>query len=156
VIEGLRGKADADGDGTVLLGELANYTSTEVFRFVDRTRNDEQVPEYVFKANSVPLVERLVPEEITTRVGRIRLKRIPAGSFLMGSPGSDQDAYDDERPQHPVRITRPFYLGVYEVTQGEYEAVMGRNPSAFSAQGASSNDVAGQDTRRHPAENVSW
>ena len=58
IIEGLRGKADADGDGKVLLGELANYTSTEVFRFVDRTRNDEQLPEYLFKANSVPLVER--------------------------------------------------------------------------------------------------
>ena len=42
---------------------------------------------------------------------------IPAGEFLMGSPDSDKDAEDDEKPQHRVRITRPFYLGVYEVTQ---------------------------------------
>src|SRR5262245_19584909 len=88
VIEGLRGKADLDGDGTILLGELATYTSTEVFRFVDKTRNDEQVPEYVFKANQVPLVERArAPRPITSSVG-MTLVPIPAGEFLMGSPDS--------------------------------------------------------------------
>ena len=43
----------------------------------------------------------------------------------MGSPDEDKDAGQDEKPQHRVRITRPFYLGVYEVTQAQYEAVMG-------------------------------
>ena len=57
------------------------------------------------------------------------LKLIPAGEFLMGSPDDDKDADNDEKPQHRVRITRPFYLGVYEVTQAQYEAVMGNNPS---------------------------
>ena len=126
VIEGLRGKADADGDGKVLLGELANYTSIEVFRFVDRTRNDEQLPEYLFKANSVPLVERKTPapEFLTTRIGTIKLMRIPAGEFLMGSPEGDKDADDDERPQHRVRITRPFYLGMTEVTVGQLRRIV--------------------------------
>lgn len=55
-----------------------------------------------------------------------------------------------------MRITRPFYLGVYEVTQQEYETVMGENPSWFSAQGGGKDRVAGQDTRRHPVEGVSW
>ena len=55
-----------------------------------------------------------------------------------------------------MRITRPFYLGVYEVTQEEYETVMGRNPSCFSAKGGGKDRVAGQDTRRHPVESVSW
>jgi formylglycine-generating enzyme required for sulfatase activity len=72
------------------------------------------------------------------------LKLIPAGEFLMGSPDDDKDAKNDEKPQHRVRITRPFYLGVYEVTQAPYEAVMGSNPSLFRA-----ND-------RHPVDNVSW
>ena len=38
----------------------------------------------------------------------------------MGSPDDDEDAPDDEKPQHRVRITRPFYLGVHEVTRGQF------------------------------------
>ena len=38
-----------------------------------------------------------------------------------------------EVPRHQVKITKPFYLGMYQVTQGEYEKVMGVNPSAFTA-----------------------
>ena len=50
---------------------------------------------------------------------------------MMGSPDSDKDAEADEKPRHRVRITRPFYLGKYEVTQAEYEAVMGRESEHF-------------------------
>jgi formylglycine-generating enzyme required for sulfatase activity len=69
---------------------------------------------------------------------------IPAGEFLMGSTDEDKDARFDEKPQHRVRITRPFYLGVYEVTQGQYQAVMGENPSKFK----------GSDEL--PVEQVNW
>ena len=61
---------------------------------------------------------------LTNSIG-MTLVLIPAGEFLMGSLGSDSDAQDPERPQHRVRITRPFYLGGSEVTQGEYQRVMG-------------------------------
>ena len=61
-----------------------------------------------------------------------------------------------EGPQHRVRITRPFYLGIYLVTQQEYQRVMGSNPSEFSATGKSKDKVAGQDTKRFPVECVSW
>jgi len=74
----------------------------------------------------------------------MKLVLIPAGEFLMGSPGSDQDAQDDEKPQHRVQITRPFYLGATEVTQGQYRAVMGQSPSYFKG----SDDL--------PVENISW
>ena len=47
----------------------------------------------------------------------------------MGSPAGE--GLDAEHPRHAVRITRPFYLGIYEVTQGQYQAAMGRNPSSF-------------------------
>ena len=96
------------------------------------------------------------PEYITTRTGQIKLKRIPAGTFLMGSPYDGNDAENDAKPQHHVRITRPFYLGVYEVTQAQYEAVTGDNPSWFSANGGGKDQVAGRSTDRHPVENVSW
>ena len=60
------------------------------------------------------------------------LVRIEPGEFLMGSPDSDKDAKANEKPRHRVRITRPFYLGKYEVTQAEYGAVMRQNPSSFN------------------------
>ena len=72
----------------------------------------------------------------------------------MGSPEGTGD--EDEHPQHEVRITRPFYLGVTEVTQAQYEAVMGNNPSWFAATGFGKDKVAGQSTGQHPVENVSW
>jgi formylglycine-generating enzyme required for sulfatase activity len=67
------------------------------------------------------------PVETTNSIG-MKLKLIPAGEFRMGSPNSDRDADSDEKPQHLVKITQPFYLGVYEVTQGQYEKVMGTRP----------------------------
>ncbi len=96
------------------------------------------------------------PEFITTRVASIKLKRIPAGTFLMGSPENDGEGLGQERPQHRVRIARPFYLGVYEVTQAQYEAVLGNNPSLYAATGEGKESVAGQSTEKHPVERVSW
>ena len=51
---------------------------------------------------------------------------------MMGSPDSDSDAHYEEKPQHRVRITRPFYLGIYPVTQEQYERVMGTNPAVVT------------------------
>ena len=69
---------------------------------------------------------------------------IPAGRFLMGSPEEEEGRGLDER-QHQVRISEGFWIGKYEVTQGECEALMGTNPSKFSSGGP-----------RCPVENVSW
>ena len=57
---------------------------------------------------------------------------IPAGTFRMGGGRYDPQA----KPAHQVTITKPFYMGKYEVTQGEWEAVMGENPSHFNECGA--------------------
>jgi len=84
------------------------------------------------------------------------LKLIPAGEFFMGSPDDAIEAETNEKPSHRVRISKPFYLGVCEVTQAQYEAVMGNNPSHFSANGGGKDRVAGQSTDRYPVENVSW
>jgi formylglycine-generating enzyme required for sulfatase activity len=94
------------------------------------------------------------PEFITTATGKIKLKLIPAGEFIMGYDVGQGEP--DERPRHKVRITRPFYLGVHEVTQGQYEIVMGRNPSDFSSNGEGRQKIAGASTEAHPVENVSW
>ena len=84
-----------------------------------------------------------VPETVTNAIG-MKLALIQAGEYKMGSPDSYKQADGDERPQHLVRITRPFYLGKYEVTQGQYRAVMNENPSVFK----------GSDEL--PVENVFW
>ncbi len=57
---------------------------------------------------------------------------------------SKREWFDKEQPQHTVKISRPFYLGTHQVTQGQYQAVMGNNPSHFKG----SDDL--------PVENVSW
>jgi formylglycine-generating enzyme required for sulfatase activity len=90
-----------------------------------------------------PPAPEKAPKEFINTIG-MKLVLIPAGEFLMGSPDSDKDAQADEKPQHRVRITRPFYLGAYEVTQGQFQAVTGMNPSRFKG----SDDL--------PMECVSW
>jgi formylglycine-generating enzyme required for sulfatase activity len=54
---------------------------------------------------------------------------VPAGKFTMGSPATEEGHRPSEEPTRIVKITRGFYLGKYEVTQAQYEAVMGENPS---------------------------
>jgi formylglycine-generating enzyme required for sulfatase activity len=67
---------------------------------------------------------------------------ISHGTFMMGSPSSEANRYSNER-QHKVTLTKGFYMGVTEVTQGQWKAVMGNNPSRFKG-----------DNR--PVEQVSW
>jgi formylglycine-generating enzyme required for sulfatase activity len=53
---------------------------------------------------------------------------IPAGRFMMGSPDSDRDGRIFEKPRHEITISKPFYLGRYEVTQAQWDAVLNENP----------------------------
>lgn len=77
----------------------------------------------------------------------LELEQIPAGTFMMGSPVTEKKdlIYDetDDETQHEVTISKPFYLGKYPVTQAQWQAVMGNNPSEFKGE-------------RLPVEKVSW
>jgi uncharacterized protein (TIGR02996 family) len=85
------------------------------------------------------------------------LALIRPGRFWMGSPIDETSRYTDESPRHEVEITRPFYLGAYQVTQAQYQEVMGHNPSHFQRGGpGESEQVARLDTRTFPVETVSW
>jgi formylglycine-generating enzyme required for sulfatase activity/regulator of sirC expression with transglutaminase-like and TPR domain len=72
---------------------------------------------------------------------KLEMVYIPAGNFMMGSPSGEGES--DEYPQHLVTIAKPFYLGKYPVTQEQYQAVMGNNPSHFKG-------------AKRPVEKVSW
>ena len=61
----------------------------------------------------------------------LKMVYIPAGAFNMGSPDNEKDRQTDEGPQYKVTLTQSFYLGMYEVTQAQWQAVMGNNPSNF-------------------------
>jgi formylglycine-generating enzyme required for sulfatase activity/uncharacterized protein YodC (DUF2158 family) len=69
---------------------------------------------------------------------------VPAGTFVMGSPESEEDRDDDER-QHEVTLTKPFNMGKYEVTQEQWEAVMGDNPSSTKGAKLPVTDVSWED-----------
>jgi formylglycine-generating enzyme required for sulfatase activity len=60
----------------------------------------------------------------------IEMVLVPGGSFLMGSPENEPERYFDEGPQHRVTV-QSFYISKYEVTQAQWRAVMGGNPSSF-------------------------
>ncbi len=76
------------------------------------------------------LGQRLPPDRIVGSVG-MEMMRMAAGTFRMGSPSTEQDRGDDEGPLTNVTLTRPFWMGRYEVTQREWEAIMDFNPSRF-------------------------
>jgi formylglycine-generating enzyme required for sulfatase activity len=61
----------------------------------------------------------------------IQFVKISPGEFTMGCSTGDIDCKDDERPAHRVRITKPFEMGKFEVTQAQWQAVMGANPSTM-------------------------
>lgn len=106
-----------------------------------------------------------VPVEYTNNVG-MKFRLIPPGEYQRGltqaeidkfkrdfnKPDSDINGYlDAEGPPHTVIINRPFYLGITEVTQGQYKQVTGRSPSYFTSQQL---QVANVDN--YPVENISW
>lgn len=72
---------------------------------------------------------------------KLEMVYIPAGEFWMGSPGGEGEM--DEKPQHKVKITQPFYLSKYPITQSQYEVVTGKNPSSFLG-------------KNRPVEMISW
>ncbi|NQV26503.1 MAG: SUMF1/EgtB/PvdO family nonheme iron enzyme [Rhodopirellula sp.] len=95
--------------------------------------------------HQVQLATPLQPE-ITNTI-EMKFKLIPAGEFLMGSPLGQLDRQTNEQP-HDVRITKPFYLQTTEVTQGQWEAVMGTKPW--------SGKPLTKEGYLNPATSVSW
>ena len=73
---------------------------------------------------------------------KLEMVKIPAGTFMMGSPKNERGRYDDEK-LHQVTLTKDYWLGKYQVTQAQWQAVMGNNPSCIN----------GDDC---PVEEISW
>ena len=123
--------------------------------FVERYRSEALAASHVAQARSrlgelerqasarpmapdVTTIGAASPTGLTNSLG-MTFVRVPAGSFAMGSENGDSD----EKPVHPVTISRAFELQATEVTQGQWEAVMGNKPSRFQGESL-------------PVEQVSW
>ena len=78
---------------------------------------------------------------------KLEMVLIPAGKFVMGSPKSEKGRQYNET-QREVTLTKPFYIGKYEVTQEQYEAVMGENPSTTKGAKLPVTDVSWEDCQR--------
>jgi formylglycine-generating enzyme required for sulfatase activity len=155
VIEGLSGRA-ANQQGEITWLRLVNYVTEELPEAVKREKGPlvRQTPEVRGNSRAMVLarsdprnapkdepVVRLDPKEITNSIG-IKLMRIPKGKFLMGSPESEKGRSSDET-QHEVTISQNFYMGSTEVTQAQWQKVMGNNPSKFEGD-------------ELPVEQISW
>ena len=120
------------GDSVVIAWEesLQNFVITE-------STADERCP----RGGCPPVAES--GSSLTNSIG-MELVLIPAGTFRMGAPAAEPGRIKNEGPVHQVTIGQSFYLGQYEVTQAQWRAVMGNNPSYFS------------NCETCPVENVSW
>ncbi len=113
-----------------------------------------------------------VPVEYTNSIG-MKFRIIPPGEFMMGSTLEEvEDAskresshwnwkvnVQSEAPRHKRSVPQPVYLGVHEVTQEQYETVMGNNPSSFAKAGnlpLGGASVDGLDTSSFPVDSVRW
>ncbi|MFN5952825.1 MAG: formylglycine-generating enzyme family protein [Dolichospermum sp.] len=89
-----------------------------------------------------PRIARYFTEDLGNGVKKLQMAAIPGGTFMMGSPENEARRKDNEGPQHQVTVPS-FFMGKYPVTQAQYQAIMGNNPSYFKG-------------RNCPVEQVSW
>jgi len=209
LLEGLAGQADNNSDARITISEVSQYVGQKTKTYVARNYNTSQRPRLqgdlstevlaysltrgVRATDGMPRIPFRSPpssgEEFTNSIG-MKLRRIPAGEFMMGSGKSageivrlfdldkdDAKYYTDEHPQHRVRITKPFHLGVHEVTVGQFrtfvdateyktepekdgEGGWGYDEKTGKFEGRKPQytwrNVGWQQTDDHPVVNVTW
>jgi formylglycine-generating enzyme required for sulfatase activity len=190
VLDGLDGGADANADGAVSLTELQAFAGTRTKTYVANTFSAVQRPFFKGDLTTEALEYALLPVSgggpRTGAAGDAAagarpsatsplFTLVPAGEFFMGSPLSDPDADANERPQHRVRITRPFTLSRHEVTRAQFARFVAdtnyRTDAERDGKGGYSADRFGRWEQRpeftwrnpgipqqddHPVVQVSW
>ena len=118
------------------LKEVSNATYSSTYGLASGSSQAQSEQKNAVNKTGLPL-------EVETAKYGIKMRLIPSGSFMMGSPSSEDKRDDDEGPQHKVTISKPFYMGKFEITSAQWKEVMGNNPSFFGDPNA-------------PVERVSW
>ncbi|MCL2155795.1 MAG: formylglycine-generating enzyme family protein [Leptospirales bacterium] len=117
--------------------------STVIYLVLDCSRSLSSSEVAQIKDAAVSFINNLYDQAGSDFVQPMEMVRIPAGTFVMGSP--------TDETQHSVTLTTGFYMSKYLVTQEQYFAVMGTNPSSFS-----SSPATGENQAKRPVERVSW
>jgi formylglycine-generating enzyme required for sulfatase activity len=110
----------------------------QIFQFISPPTNPPKPPTNI-NVNINP--QSSFTEDLGNGV-KLEMIAIPGGTFLMGSPENESERRDDESPQHQVTVPS-FFMGKYPLTQAQYQAIMGNNPSYFKG-------------NNRPVETVSW
>jgi len=114
---------------------------TELYLVVDLSAGAE--------ADSYPWRYSATPPDVAgdaCRTHELWLRRIEAGTFIMGSPADEEGRAPKVETPHTVTLTQPYYIGVFELTQQQWRLVIGKNPSTFK----------GADAVKFPVEAVSY
>ncbi|MDY7015579.1 MAG: protein kinase, partial [Cyanobacteriota bacterium] len=124
------------GVGAIVAGVLGSLWSREGLRFRPLPTTNPFEFEVVTVNEKGEIINRQQrqAEFFTEDLGdgvALEMVAIPGGTFVMGSPETEEGRYNNEGPQREVSI-QPFFMGKYEITQAQYQAIMGNNPSRFN------------------------
>ena len=124
------------------LRKAFNYTW---YSIIEKAPTAAVVPNAGVRAS---IVATGLPWRVRDPATGIEMLLVPPGTFTMGARAFDAGfTGDEEKPRHQVTLTRAFYLGRYEVTQAQWQTIMGSNPSQHKSR---------SDSPRRPVERVSW
>ena len=120
-------------------------SSDSIMQFALKYGSDRKFFASIVVLLFTPLLGQVVSRETLKLNDTVIMEfvRIPPGEFMMGCSNGDTECYGNEKPAHLVKITKAFEIGKYEVTQAQWQSVMGTNPSEF----------IGAD---RPVEQVNW
>lgn len=162
LLDGIKGQADnpefgGNRDGIVTFDELENFVQSSVQDWSTRN-NKKQIPFTKLYGESFgqiaismyydPLIDPIKMIKNLKRVTNtidMEFVQIPAGEFIMGCTDNDSSCEKEAKPAHKVIISKPFFIGKNEVTQGQWNKIMDSNPSDFKKCGENC-----------PVENVTW
>jgi uncharacterized protein (TIGR02996 family) len=144
------------GDALEETGQSERAEITRLLTWLRRTLDHADRPAREERLRSLLAsgVRPCVPEVVNS-LG-MRLALIPPGVFMMGRAPQETPNYSDEEPRREVAISRPFYLGVFAVTQSQYRQVAGCNPSHFEPGNPDLTVLAEAATDSFPVDQVSW
>lgn len=170
-VRGLEGFADFDQNRVIDSDELYRHVLTEVPANVSSLfpgRNQTPVriigqdvvgvfaiAPVLAKPKVAATLARMQPGDTIKNSLGIPLVLLPRSSYIKGSPKSEYKRHENET-MRGVILSKRILMGVHEVTQAEYQAIMGNNPSYHSAGGDGAREVANLKTGRFPVEQVTW
>jgi formylglycine-generating enzyme required for sulfatase activity len=146
-----------DAQGNVVAGvEVACTSDTPGVRLRDGQLSATEAAQATITCAAGGAEARFTVKALSTYTSAstgYELRPIPSGTFSMGSPASEANRSEDEA-QHDVTLTRAYLMGTTEVTQAQWETVMGSNPSATEVN--SDNGPVSLVDPSYPVQNVSW